>query len=120
MSILGGAVGIREASSALGSLGGLETPPPARRLVCTRQGNIAAAAADPLHALFRPGVCREPATYKSVDDIIQDRVIVENLEKTKEAAKDPARIRDILAAAKDRSFLTNHKPGQLVGWLGVD
>lgn len=56
-----------------------------------------------------------PQTYKSVDDIIQDHVIVENLEKTREAAKDPARIRDILAAAKERSFLTDHKPG---GWGG--
>lgn len=46
-----------------------------------------------------------------MDDIIQDHVIVESLEKTREAAKDPARIREILAAAKDRSFLTNHKPG---------
>jgi hypothetical protein len=54
---------------------------------------------------------REPAKYKSVDEIIKDHVIVEALQKTREAAKDPARVRAILAAAKDRSFLTNHKPG---------
>lgn len=65
------------------------------------------------HALcppLAPGPLR-PQKYKSVDDIIQDSVIVESLEKTREAAKDPARIRDILAAAKERSFLTNHTPG---------
>ena len=54
-------------------------------------------------------------TYKKVEDIIQDSVIVESLEKTREAAKDPARVRDILAAAKERSFLTNHKPGGRAG-----
>ena len=54
---------------------------------------------------------REPAVYKPVDEIIQHDVIVANLEKTKEAAKDPARVRAILDAAKERSFLTNHKPG---------
>ena len=61
-----------------------------------------------------------PQKYKSVDDIIQDRVIVESLEKTREAAKDPARIRDILAAAKERSFLTDHKPGAAgAGWADL-
>lgn len=56
---------------------------------------------------------KEPQSYKAVDDIIQDHVIVAALEKTQQAAKDPARVRDILTAAKERSFLTNHKPG---GW----
>ncbi|EFN57653.1 hypothetical protein CHLNCDRAFT_30311 [Chlorella variabilis] len=54
---------------------------------------------------------KEPQSYKAVDDIIQDHVIVAALEKTQQAAKDPARVRDILTAAKERSFLTNHKPG---------
>lgn len=65
-----------------------------------------------------PSATAPPQTYKSVDDIIQDHVIVENLEKTREAAKDPARIRDILAAAKERSFLTDHKPGGCGGHVG--
>lgn len=60
---------------------------------------------------------REPAKYKAVEDIIQDHLIVEALEKTREAAKDPARVRDILASAKERSFLTNHKPGDARGAL---
>lgn len=53
----------------------------------------------------------EPATYKSVDEIINHELIEKTLEETKEAAKDLGRIRDILAAAKERSFLTNAQPG---------
>ena len=59
---------------------------------------------------------REPQEYKPVEEIIQDSVIVESLEKTREAAKDPSVIRAILAAAKERSFLTHHKPGE---WCGM-
>lgn len=69
---------------------------------------------------LRPCTPAAPQKYKSVDDIIQDRVIVESLEKTLEAAKDPARIHDILAAAKERSFLTDHKPGAAgAGWADL-
>lgn len=54
---------------------------------------------------------REPAEYKSVDQIIDHEGIVKALESTRDAAKDPGRIKDILAAAKERSFLTNAEPG---------
>mmetsp|Transcript_12387 Transcript_12387/g.26055 ORF Transcript_12387/g.26055 Transcript_12387/m.26055 type:complete len:208 (-) Transcript_12387:556-1179(-) len=48
--------------------------------------------------------------YKSADDIIQHDVIVSELEATKAAAKDPAAIKAILAAARERSFLTDYNP----------
>ena len=55
---------------------------------------------------------REPGEYKNVDEIIDDGKIVSTLEQTKEAAKDIGRIREILAAAQDRSFLKNAEPGK--------
>lgn len=58
---------------------------------------------------------KEPQQYKSADEIIDDAKIVSLLESTKEAAKDIGRIRDILAAAKSRSFLTDREPGEYAG-----
>lgn len=51
--------------------------------------------------------------YKNPDDIINDKEINAALDKTKKAAKDPSAIKQILQAAKDRSFLTNFTPGAL-------
>lgn len=50
--------------------------------------------------------------YKDPAEIINDKAITEALETTKERAKDPAAIRDILAAARERAFLTNYTPGE--------
>lgn len=61
---------------------------------------------------------REPQEYKSVDKIIDDALIVKTLEETKEAAKDLGRIKAILEAAKDRSFLKNAEPGEECGRAG--
>lgn len=104
-------------SHAAAALGG-QLLPAAATAAAARLLPAAAAASARLLGGARGAawsVEREPATYKSVDDIIQDSVIVRHLEATKEAAKDPACVRDILAAAKDRSFLTNHKPGEQGG-----
>lgn len=54
---------------------------------------------------------REPQEYKSVDEIVDDSLIVRTLEETKEAAKDVGRVREILQAAKERSLLKNAEPG---------
>ncbi|KAL4444884.1 hypothetical protein ABPG77_003934 [Micractinium sp. CCAP 211/92] len=100
-------------SHAAAALGG-QLLPAAAAAAAARLLPAAAAASARLLGGTRGAawsVEREPATYKSVDDIIQDSVIVRHLEATKEAAKDPGRVRDILAAAKERSFLTDHKPG---------
>lgn len=51
--------------------------------------------------------------YKDVNEIVDDQQIGNALEKTKAAAKDPAAIKAILEAAKERSFLTNYTPGGL-------
>lgn len=56
---------------------------------------------------------KEPAEYKSVDEIIDDVVITRLLDQTKEAAKDVSRIREILAAARERSFLKDVQPGNV-------
>ena len=61
---------------------------------------------------------REPQTYKSVDEIIDDTKINHFLATTKEQAKDIGRIKDILTAARDRSFLTHREPGDF-GRVGV-
>ncbi len=101
-------------SHAAAALGG-QLLPAAAAAAAARLLPAAAAASARLLGGTRGAawsVEREPATYKSVIDIIQDSVIVRHLEATKEAAKDPGRVRDILAAAKERSFLTDHKPGE--------
>ena len=49
--------------------------------------------------------------YRDPDKIIDHDVIERELEATKAKAKDTSRIREILAAARDRSFLTNYDPG---------
>ena len=54
---------------------------------------------------------KEPQTYKSVDEIIDDAKIQQFLDTTKEQAKDISRVKSILQAAKDRSFLTHREPG---------
>ena len=51
-------------------------------------------------------------TYRPVSEIIQHDVIERELEATKAAAKDPAAIRTILEAARERSFLTDYNPGE--------
>lgn len=56
---------------------------------------------------------KEPAEYKSVTEIIDDSLITSMLDQTKEAAKDVSRIREILAAAKERSFLKDVQPGDV-------
>jgi hypothetical protein len=63
---------------------------------------------------------REPQTYAKVDDLIDDTKINHFLDTTKEQAKDIGRVRDILQAAKDRSFLTHREPGEPGGggWAG--
>lgn len=53
----------------------------------------------------------EPQTYKSADEIIDGPKIDSLLESTKEQAKDVGRIKAILEAAKDRSFLKDVQPG---------
>jgi hypothetical protein len=52
--------------------------------------------------------------YKDVDSIIDHKQINAALESTKKASQDPVAIKAILEAAKDRSFLTNYTPGELV------
>lgn len=64
-----------------------------------------------LRGMAKWSVEREPQEYKDVNKIIDDEVIVSNLAKTKEAAKDINIIRDILARAQERSFLKNVDPG---------
>lgn len=54
---------------------------------------------------------REPQSYKNVDDIIDDKKINTLLDATKEKAKDISRIKEILQAARERSFLTQAEPG---------
>lgn len=54
---------------------------------------------------------REPAKYKDVSEIIQHDKIESLLESTKPAATDIGRVRAILQAARDRSFLTHREPG---------
>jgi hypothetical protein len=51
-------------------------------------------------------------TYKDSDEIVNHKSITEALEKSQAASKDPAAIRSILEAAKERSFLTNFTPGE--------
>lgn len=75
--------------------------------------SVISAAAVSLHARsLMWSVEREPQEYKSVDEIIDDAKIQRLLEETKEAAKDTSRVRAILEAAKDRSFLKNAEPGR--------
>ena len=50
-----------------------------------------------------------------MDEIIDDAKINSVLESTKEAAKDITRVRAILQAAKERSFLTDREPGAQLG-----
>eukprot|EP00775_Hariotina_reticulata_P012307 gene12307-12443_t len=50
--------------------------------------------------------------YKDPASIIDDKQINAALENTQAAAKDPAAIKAILEAAKERSFLTNYTPGK--------
>ena len=49
--------------------------------------------------------------YKDPDEIIDHQLIERELESTKKAAQNPARIREILDLARERSFLTNYNPG---------
>lgn len=51
-------------------------------------------------------------TYKDCDEIVNHKAITAALEKSQAASKDPAAIRSILEAAKERSFLTNFTPGK--------
>lgn len=51
-------------------------------------------------------------TYKDTKDIINDEEIFTALEKTKNLAKDPKYVQEVLDAAKERSFLTNYTPGK--------
>mmetsp|Transcript_3195 Transcript_3195/g.9093 ORF Transcript_3195/g.9093 Transcript_3195/m.9093 type:complete len:291 (-) Transcript_3195:1017-1889(-) len=48
--------------------------------------------------------------YKDPDEIINHDLIERELEATKKQAQDPSRIRQILDAARERSFLTNYNP----------
>jgi hypothetical protein len=78
----------------------------------------AAAATSALRTVQQRGLLwsveREKGhVYKNPDDIINDKEINAALDKTKKAAKDPSAIKQILQAAKDRSFLTNFTPGAL-------
>uniref|UniRef100_A0A7S0WW57 Biotin and thiamin synthesis-associated domain-containing protein n=1 Tax=Chlamydomonas leiostraca TaxID=1034604 RepID=A0A7S0WW57_9CHLO len=50
--------------------------------------------------------------YKPTHEIINEPAIHAAMSKTEQAAKDPAAIDAILAAAKERSFLTNYTPGK--------
>eukprot|EP01025_Chloroclados_australasicus_P059180 TRINITY_DN7474_c0_g1_i1.p1 TRINITY_DN7474_c0_g1~~TRINITY_DN7474_c0_g1_i1.p1 ORF type:complete len:537 (-),score=49.23 TRINITY_DN7474_c0_g1_i1:334-1944(-) len=49
--------------------------------------------------------------YKDPNEIINHEVIEKLLENTKQQAKDPNCIKDILSDAKERAFLTNYTPG---------
>lgn len=62
-------------------------------------------------------VQREPQSYKSADEIIDDKKITELLdsEALKAKAKDVSAVKAILQAAKERSFLTHREPG---AWAG--
>lgn len=104
-------------SSGMAGLGGLSSLLPAAVTAAARLAPAIGAAARALGGARGAAwsVEREPQAYKPVDDIIQDHVIVQSLEKTREAAKDPARVRDILTAAKERSFLTDRQPGAMAG-----
>jgi hypothetical protein len=53
--------------------------------------------------------------YKDPDAIINHAAIEAAMERTKAHATDPAAIRAVLQAAKDRSFLTNFTPGAALG-----
>lgn len=56
---------------------------------------------------------REPAEYRPVNEIIDDGLINRLLEKTKTQGKDVSRVKEILAAAKERSFLKDvAEPGK--------
>jgi hypothetical protein len=76
----------------------------------------AASAASPHHQQHRTlmwSVEREKGhVYKNPDEIIDDKAITSALESTKERAKDPNAIAAILAAARERAFLTNYTPGE--------
>lgn len=50
--------------------------------------------------------------YKDTKEIVDEDAIFKALESTKGRSKDIAAIKDILTAAKDRSFLTNFTPGK--------
>ena len=52
--------------------------------------------------------------YRDPDKIIDHDVIERELEATKTKAKDTSRIKEILAAARERSFLTNYDPGTII------
>nr|AHH85813.1 FeFe-hydrogenase assembly protein [Tetraselmis sp. GSL018] len=49
-------------------------------------------------------------TYRSADEIIDHNLIEWSLEQTRKDAQDPVRVRAILEAAKQRSFLDNYNP----------
>eukprot|EP00951_Prasinocladus_malaysianus_P048904 scaffold663567_cov47-Prasinocladus_malaysianus.AAC.1 len=51
--------------------------------------------------------------YKDPDEIVNAELIERELNMTKETAKDPEHIKQILKEASKRSFLTDYNPGSM-------
>ena len=97
----------------LARLGGLAAGGmlPALVAAALRAARLAAPAATQTRGMLWSVEREKGHTYRDTKEIIDDRAISEALESTKELAKDPKAIQDILTAARERSFLTNITPG---------